>query len=83
MLCENVNMCSKSTMTNSYYGQRSCRARRFFSGPIWSTLQALGASCSKFIAKRTFQRTYEKTTDSIMCEVCVRSDKTKLRDCSL
>ena len=49
MLCENLNVCSESTMTNSYYGQRTNLV----------DAAALDASSSK-IAKWMFQKTYGK-----------------------
>ena len=64
MLCRNLNVCS-----GFYYDE-----------PVLWLLRtdlvdaaALGASGSEF-AKHVFQRTYGKATQSIVCEVCVRSD---------
>ena len=72
MLCKKCERVFGVYYDNSYYGQKSCRAKCFFSGSICSTLQMLSASCSQY-AKRMFQRTYEKTTYRIMCEVYIRS----------
>ena len=70
MMCKKCDRVFGVYYDNPYYRQQSCRARCFFGGSIWSTLQTLSASCSQY-AKRMFQKTYAKTAYSIMCEVCI------------